>query len=79
MWATNNIALFYPLYYDIINLTSLKITQAFHLLLGLAENQIVLWDFKICNSVRITEGSDSGDSDNRGSTVYTVYVLNFKH
>ena len=32
--------LFYPLYYDIINLTSLKITQAFHLSLGFAENQI---------------------------------------
>ena len=30
--------LFYPLYYDIINLTSLKVTQAFHLLLGFAEN-----------------------------------------
>ena len=26
--------------------------------------------FKIQNSVRITEGSDNGDSDNRGSTVY---------
>ena len=40
-WA-NNIAsvicLFYPLYCDIINLTSLKSTQAFHLLLSSAEN-----------------------------------------
>ena len=61
--------LFYPLYYDIISLTSLKIIQAFHLLLGFAENQGVFWDFKIQNSVRITKGSDNGDSDNQGSTV----------
>ena len=62
--------LFYPLYYNIINLTSIKITQAFHLLLDFAENQGVFLDFKIQNSVRITEGSDNGDSDNRGSTVF---------
>ena len=70
MWAADNIAranmLFYPVYYDIISLTSLKIMQAFHLLLGFAENQIVFWDL---NSVRITEGSDNGDSDNQGPTV----------
>ena len=62
--------LFYSLYHDILSLTSLKITQAFHLLLGFAENQTVFWDFKNRNSVRITEGSDNGDSDNRGPTVY---------
>ena len=61
--------LFYPLYYDIISLTSLKIIQTFHLLLDFTENQGVFWDFKIQNSVRITEGSDNRDSDNRGSTV----------
>ena len=61
--------LFYPQYYDIISLTSLKIIQAFHLLLGFAENQGIFWDFKIQNTVRITEGSDNGDSDNRGPTV----------
>ena len=61
--------LFYSLYYDIISLTSLKITQAFHLLIGFAENSIVSWYFKIQSSIRITEGSDNGDSDNRGSTV----------
>ena len=61
--------LFYPLYYDIISLTSLIIPQAFHLLLGYAENQVVLRDFKIRNSVWITEGSDNGDLDNRGPTV----------
>ena len=68
--------LFYPLYdYDIISLPSLKIIQAFHLLLGFAENQGVFWDFKIHNSVWITEGSDNGDSDNRGSTVYMyIYI-----
>ena len=44
-----------------ISLISLKITQAFHLLLGFAENQAVFWDFKIQNSIRITEGSDNGD------------------
>ena len=51
-------------YYDMISLTSLKIIQVFHLSLGFAENQGVFWDFKIKNSVRITEGSDNGDSDN---------------
>ena len=36
---------------------------------------IVFWDFKIKNSVRIIEGSDNGDSDNRGSTVYiNIYI-----
>ena len=55
--------LLYPLYYDIISLPNLKITQTFHLLLGFAENKIVLWDFKIQNSNWITEGSDNGDSD----------------
>ena len=54
----------YPLYYDIISLTNLKITQAFDLLLGFAENHIIFWDFKIQNSFRITEGSDNGDLDN---------------
>ena len=38
---------FYSLYRDIISLKSLKITQAFHLLLDFAENQTVFWDFKI--------------------------------
>ena len=49
-WAADNIAhdnmLVYPLYYNIISLTSLKIKQAFHLLLGFAENQTVFWDLK---------------------------------
>ena len=62
------IMFFYLLYYDIISLASLKITQAFHLLLGFAENQI-MWDFKIRNSVWITKGSDNGDLNNRGPTV----------
>ena len=74
MWASDNIALvnmlFYSLYYDTISLTSLKITQAFHLLLAFAGNPIISWYFKIRNCVRITEGSDNGDSDNRGPTVY---------
>ena len=65
--------LFFSLYYDILSLTSLKITRVFHLLLGFVENQTVFWDFKIRNSVRITEGSDNGDSDNRGPTVYIPY------
>ena len=82
MWAADNIVhanmLFYPLYYDIINLRSLKITQEFHLLLGYAENDIVIWDFRIRNSVRITKVSDNGDSDNWGPTVhcYQVDILN---
>ena len=61
--------LFYPLYYDVISPTSLKITQVFHLLLGFAENQTVFWYFKIQDSVRITKGSDNGDLDNQHSTV----------
>ena len=70
--------LFYSLYCNTISLISLKITQTFHLLFGFAENQAVFWDFKIRNSVRITEGSDNGDSDNgdldnRGPTAY-IYI-----
>ena len=70
--------LFYPLYYGIISLTSLKIIQAFHLLPGFAENQRTL-KFKI---VQITEGLDNGDSDNqdsdnRGPTVFAVEHSNF--
>ena len=50
-------------------LNSLEVTQASYLLLGLAENWIVFWDFKILNNIWIVEGSDSGDSDNQGPTV----------
>ena len=82
MWAANNIAhanmLFYPLYYDISSIISLTITQAFHLLLGFVENQAIYWDFKIRNSVWITEGSDNRDSDNQGSTVY-IYIYIYIH
>ena len=28
----------------------------------------------IRNSIRITEGSDNGDSDNRGPTVYVIMM-----
>ena len=65
--------LFYTLHYDIMNLRSLKITKAFHLLLGFAENQIIFWKFKIRNIIWMTEVSANGDSDNRGSTVY-IYM-----
>ena len=58
--------LFYTLYYDIISLTSTKITQAFHLFLGFAENQIVFWDFNI---LQITEGLDNRVMDDQNSTV----------
>ena len=58
--------LFNPLYHDVRSLISVKIIQTFHLLLGFAENQGVIRDFKIQNSVRITEDSNNGDSDNRG-------------
>ena len=63
--------LFYSLHCDTISLISLKITQGFHLLLGFAKNQAIFWDYKIQNGVRITEGSDNGDSDNLGPTVPT--------
>ena len=71
--------LFFSLYYDILSLTSLKITQAFQLLLGFVENQTVFWDFKIRNSVQITEGSDNGDSDNRGPTVLKFAHIDFPY
>ena len=64
-----------PLYYDIISLASLKITQAFHLLLDFGENQVVFRDFKIRNSIRITEGSDNGESDNQGPTVFAIVFV----
>ena len=67
--------LFFSLHHDILSLTSLKTTQAFHFLLSFVENQTVFWDFKIRNSVRITKGSDNGDSDNRGPTVRTYVIL----
>ena len=74
MWVVNNIThanmLIYPLDYDIISPTSLKITQTFHLLLDFAEYQIVFWNIKIQNSVWITKGLDNGDSDNQGSAVF---------
>ena len=41
-----------------------------HYVLGFTENQTIFWDFKIRNGIQITEGSDNGDSDNRGPTVY---------
>ena len=72
MWVADNVTCdnkhFYPLYYDIISLASLKITHTFHLLPSSAENQIVL-SCLIQNSLRITEGSDNRDLDNRGPTV----------
>ena len=58
-----------------MSLTSLKITQTFHLLLGFAENQIVFWYFKIKNSIWITEGLGNGDLDNRGSTVFEYHYV----
>ena len=70
------ICLFYPLYCDIISLTSLKIKQTFLLLLGCAENWTVFWDFYIPNSVGITEGSDNGGSD---SKPFDYYVYNYGH
>ena len=54
-------------------------TQAFYLLLGFADYQIVYWDFKIQNSVLITEGLDNGDSDNWGFTIYYMYVHIYKY
>ena len=70
MWTDDNIAntnmLFYPLYYDIISLISLKITQVFHLF---SRKSNCILCFKIQNSIWITKVSDNGNSDNQGSTV----------
>ena len=47
--------LIYPLYYDMISLASLIITVVvFHLLFGFAEKLIIFWEFKIRNSIWIT-------------------------
>ena len=78
MWAADSIVHvnmpFLPtVLCNIISLTILNITQAFHLLLGFAENQIVFRDFKIQNSIRITEGSDNGDSDNQ-CLLYSILI-----
>ena len=51
----------------------------FHLPFVFAENQGVFWDFKIQNSVQITEGSDNGDLDNQGSTVFRILAKLFLH
>ena len=79
MWAADNIALtmcpVYPLYCNVINPTSLRITEVFHLLLGFAENWTVFGiSTFIIAGVRITEGSENGDLDNRGSTVQSSQV-----
>ena len=50
MWVSDNYVpaniLLYLLYCDIIRLINIKITQAFHLLLGLAENQMGFQNLK---------------------------------
>ena len=68
-----------PLYYDILGLTSQKITQVFHLLLGFAENLTIFWDFKIQNSIWITKDLDNGDSDNQGSIVLYQGCFKFNY
>ena len=78
MWAADSIVHvnmpFLPtVLCNIISLTILNITQACHLLRGFAENQIVFRDFKIQNSIRITEGSDNGDSDNQ-CLLYSILI-----
>ena len=45
------------------------------LLDGFAENKIMFCDFKSRNNVRITKGSDNGDSDNQGSTVLSYHTI----
>ena len=77
MWAADNITytnmLFYPLYYDISSLTSLKITHhdtCISYIAWFCRKQAIYWDFKIRNSVRITKGLDNRVSDNQGSTVF---------
>ena len=44
-------------------------------MLDFAENQGAFVDFKIQNSIQITEGLDNRDSNNRGSTVYTFIFI----
>ena len=57
----------------VLSLTSLKITDI-SFITQFCRKSIVFWDFKIKNSVRITEGSDNGDSDNRG--LLYIYTYN---
>ena len=42
---------------DTISLTSINITQVIHLLVDFVENQIVFWNYKIQNSIRIINDS----------------------
>ena len=39
----------------------------------------LFWAFKNKNSVWITEGSDNGDSDSRGSTVLGCIIIAFQY
>ena len=61
--------LFYPLYCDIMSLTSLKITSTFDLLLEFAENGIGILKFKRVTSICTIKDLDNGDLDNRSPTV----------
>ena len=74
MWTTDNITpanmLFYPLYCNIISLTSLKSHNFINNLVLHKINRV--WDIKVQNSVWITEGADNGDSDNQGPTVSSI-------
>ena len=63
------ICLSYLLCCDVICLTSIKVVQTFHLLLGFAENQWYV--FYIQNRVQIINGLDNGDLDSQGPTVCT--------
>ena len=69
----NNVAdanmLFFPPYCDIINVASKNHTDI-SFITWFCRKSNYFWDFKNKNSVRITEGLDNGDSDNRGPTVY---------
>ena len=68
------ICLFYPLYHDITSLTSLKVTEAFHLLAtGFCRKSSCLLGFQTQNNAHITEGSGNGDSNNWGPTVLRIY------
>ena len=69
VWAVHNIAhanmLLYPLYYDVISLTSLR-HSIYYLLLQKSNHHL---GFKNLNSIEITECSHNRYSDNQSPTV----------
>ena len=64
--------LLYSLYCDVMR-QKYKDYTGISFITYFCRNQTVFWDLKTQNNVRIAEGSDNGDSDNRGPTVCQIF------